>query len=111
MLPLKGKWLDIDVPENISFDCARFLLSAPQGTVLTKEEKRIYEAMKRYKLIELNLDSSINVQVPWKPQKTRGAGDRKIQCKKCLVKSVLYYSCVFISTHPYHYQPECYHYE
>ncbi|KAJ7255802.1 hypothetical protein B0H12DRAFT_1202106 [Mycena haematopus] len=80
----KGKWLDLDVPENISFDCARFLLSAPAGVVLTARERRIYEAMRRYKLIELNLDAPVGVCVPWTPQKTRGPGDVKIQCTKCL---------------------------
>ncbi|KAJ7511588.1 hypothetical protein B0H11DRAFT_2168265 [Mycena galericulata] len=72
----KGKWLDTDIPENISFDCAWFLLSAPQGVVLTKQERKIYEAMRRYKLIE----------VPWTASKTRGPGDVKVQCKKCLVR-------------------------
>ncbi|KAJ7912609.1 hypothetical protein B0H13DRAFT_2474704 [Mycena leptocephala] len=81
----KGKWLDMQVPENISFDCARFLLSAPEGVVLTAKEKKVYEGMRRYKLIELNLDAPLVANVPWTPQKTRGAGDVKIQCKKCLV--------------------------
>ncbi|KAF8207104.1 hypothetical protein K438DRAFT_1713974 [Mycena galopus ATCC 62051] len=82
----KGKWLDMSVPENISFDCARFLLSAPEGVVLTKREKQVYEAMRRYKLIELNLDAPLVVNVPWTPDKTRGAGDVKVQCTKCLMR-------------------------
>jgi hypothetical protein len=83
---VKGKWLDMQVPENISFDCARFLLSAPEGAVLTAKEKRVYGSMQRYKLIELNLDAPLFVNVPWTPQKTRGAGDVKVQCKKCLIR-------------------------
>jgi hypothetical protein len=86
LMPLKGTWINTEVPENISFECARFLLSAPDGVVLTAEEKKIYEEMRRYKLIELNLDSSIEVLVPWTPAKTRSVGDAKIQCKKCLIK-------------------------
>ncbi|KAJ7852874.1 hypothetical protein B0H13DRAFT_1728719 [Mycena leptocephala] len=82
---VKGKWLDMQVPENISFDCARFLLSAPEGAVLTAKEKRVYGSMQRYKLIEHNLDAPLFVNVPWTPQKTRGAGDVKVQCKKCLI--------------------------
>src|SRR5262249_13132588 len=82
----KGKWLNVEIPENVSFDCARLLLSAPEGVVLTKEEKSVYGAMRRYKLIELNLESSIDARVPWTPKKTRGVGDRKVQCKKCLIK-------------------------
>ncbi|KAJ7796935.1 hypothetical protein B0H14DRAFT_3114404 [Mycena olivaceomarginata] len=82
----KGKWLDLEVPENISFDCARFLLSAPEGVVLTAREKRVYEAMRRYRLIELNLDAPVGVRVPWTPRKTRGPGDVKVQCTTCLVR-------------------------
>ncbi|KAJ6615160.1 hypothetical protein B0H10DRAFT_1880092 [Mycena sp. CBHHK59/15] len=82
----KGKWLDLEVPENISFDCARFLLSAPVGVVLTEREKCVYEAMRRYKLIELNLDSPVAVSVPWTANKSRGPGDLKVQCKKCLIR-------------------------
>ncbi|KAJ6503750.1 hypothetical protein C8R45DRAFT_1060395 [Mycena sanguinolenta] len=85
LTPVKGKWLDMQVPENISFDCARFLVSAPEGVVLTAKEKRVYRAMRRYKLIELNLDAPLAVNVPWTPRKTRGVGDVKVQCKKCLI--------------------------
>ncbi|KAJ7032441.1 hypothetical protein C8F04DRAFT_659795 [Mycena alexandri] len=81
----KGTWLNLDVPENISFDCARFLLSGPMDLMLTSREKRVYEAMRRYKLIELNLDAPVEVHVPWTPQKTRGPGDVKIQCKRCFI--------------------------
>ncbi|KAJ7635094.1 hypothetical protein FB45DRAFT_743151 [Roridomyces roridus] len=82
----KGKWLDLEVPENISFDCARFLLSAPTGVVLTKQERTVYQAMQRYKLIELNLDAPVDVRVPWTPDKTRGPGDLKVQCRRCLIR-------------------------
>ncbi|KAJ6600943.1 hypothetical protein DFH09DRAFT_1355223 [Mycena vulgaris] len=70
----QGKWLDMDVPENSSFDCARFLLSAPKGVVLTKRERQSYEAMRRYRLkIELNMDAPLIVEVPWTPDKTQSA--------------------------------------
>jgi hypothetical protein len=81
----KGKWLDVDIPENISYDCARFLQSAPQGVTLTEEERKVYEDMKIYRLVELNLDSSLVARVPWTPEKTRGVGDRKYECAKCKV--------------------------
>ncbi|KAJ7790840.1 hypothetical protein B0H14DRAFT_3115499 [Mycena olivaceomarginata] len=83
----KGKWLDMKVPENISFDCARLLLSAPDSNVvLTPPERRVYAAMRRYQLIELNLDVPLVVKVSWSPEKTRGPGDVKIQCRKCGVR-------------------------
>jgi hypothetical protein len=88
LAPLKGKWLDLEVPENISYDCARLLLSAPRGMVLTEGEVKVYAAMRRYRLIELNLESTMHLQLPWTPEKTRQVGDLKIQCKLCNVRCV-----------------------
>jgi hypothetical protein len=86
LTPVKGTWIDLEVPENLSFDCARFLLSAPEGVVLTDQEQKIYSAMRRYKLIELNLESTMNVEVPWTPEKTREVGDYKIECQQCHIR-------------------------
>jgi hypothetical protein len=92
--PLKGTWIDLEVPENLSYDCARFLLSAPDGVVLTDHEKDVYTAMRRYKLIELNLESTLDVKVPWTPDKTREVGDVKIECQLCHIRfaNLLYIS-------------------
>ncbi|KDR78368.1 hypothetical protein GALMADRAFT_95057 [Galerina marginata CBS 339.88] len=86
LTPLKGTWINLEVPENLSFDCAKFLLSAPDGVVLTKKEKKIYAAMRRYKMIELNLESTLHLQVPWTPEKTREVGDQKIECQQCHIR-------------------------
>lgn len=83
LAPLKGTWIDLEVPENVSFDCARFLLSAPLGLVLTDEERAVYDAMRRYKLVELNLDAPLAVHLPWTPEKTRQVGDERIKCNNC----------------------------
>jgi hypothetical protein len=45
----QGKWLNKEVPENLSYECARFLLSGPKGVALNDEEVQVYEGMKRYK--------------------------------------------------------------
>ena len=82
----KGKWLDVEVPENISYECARFLLQVPDDIALTDEEKDVYRSMRTYRLTELNLDSSLLAKLPWTPEKTRGVGDRKIPCEKCKIK-------------------------
>jgi hypothetical protein len=82
----KGKWLDVEVPENISYDCGKFLLQAPKDIVLTDGERKVYEDMRTYRLVELNLDSSLTAVVPWTPEKTREVGDRKVECEKCKIK-------------------------
>ncbi|KAF7316540.1 RING-type domain-containing protein [Mycena indigotica] len=82
----KGKWINLNIPENISFDCAQFLLTSPEGVVLTAQERKLYEAMRRYRLLELNLDAPIEAKVPWTPQKSRGPGGVKVQCSRCQVR-------------------------
>ena len=82
----RGTWLNIEVPENISSECARFLLSAPEGVVLTPDEKEVYTAIRRYKLLELNLESRLKAMVGWTPDKSRNVGDWKVKCVECNVK-------------------------
>lgn len=97
LTPLKGTWLDLEIPENISFDCAKFLLSAPEGVVLDNRERDVYAAMRRYKLIELNLESVMRLRVPWTPQKTKEVGDVKVECHSCHIKSVQPFSFTIFS--------------
>ncbi|KAF7325565.1 RING-type domain-containing protein [Mycena kentingensis (nom. inval.)] len=33
--------------------------------------------------VPFNLDAPVEVKMPWTPQKTRGPGDVKVECKKC----------------------------
>ena len=61
--------------------------------VLSDEEREVYGGMQRYRLLELNLDSILNVKRPWTPDKTRNVGDRKVCCKSCSIK----YAFVLIS--------------
>ncbi|CCA69537.1 hypothetical protein PIIN_03476 [Serendipita indica DSM 11827] len=79
----KGTWLDIEIPENLSFECAKLLTSLPPGVALTEEESAVYKGMRRYRLIELNLKSSLSATVPWTPEKTSGVGDLQITCSIC----------------------------
>lgn len=79
----KGTWLDLEIPENLSYECAKLLLSLPPDVTLTEEEKKVYGGMRRYRLIELNIQSKLTATVPWTPEKTSGIGDRQLQCKNC----------------------------
>lgn len=45
-------------------------------------------AMGRYKLIELNLNSTVSAEAPWTPHKTREVGDQKFKCEKCKIAYV-----------------------
>jgi hypothetical protein len=84
--PLKGTWINLEIPENVSFECAKFLLSAPDGLVLSAEEKKTYKAMRRYRLIELNMQSNMTVKLGWTPEKNTGVGDVKVECSSCRIK-------------------------
>ncbi|KAL7266816.1 hypothetical protein RUND412_010620 [Rhizina undulata] len=65
----KGKWLNLGYPENFNLECIRILLF---GAVLTEIERTTFENMQRYKMVELNMDTELEVQVPWTPEKSVG---------------------------------------
>jgi len=75
--------LDLEIPENISFECSRFLLSVPEGVVLEDKEREVYSAMRRYNLLQLNRRSPLDVELPWTPEKSREVGDLKVLCSVC----------------------------
>ncbi|KAG8829344.1 hypothetical protein FRC17_006734 [Serendipita sp. 399] len=82
----KGTWLDLEVPENLSYECAKLLTSIPTDVALTADECQVYQGMRRYRLIELNLKSSLTASIPWTPDKTGDIGDYQLACKLCSKK-------------------------
>ena len=86
---MKGRWIDVTVRENISYNFARFILQGTSEEVsarLTEKEQAVYQGMRRYRLLELNMDSSLTAQVTWTPMMTRGVGDDKLECKQCGIR-------------------------
>ncbi|KAG8918376.1 hypothetical protein FRC01_001897, partial [Tulasnella sp. 417] len=70
----KGSWIDIDVPENISYEFGRFVLQGTPNDLavrLTDEERAFYEGMRKYKLLELNLKAELTASTGWTPSKSR----------------------------------------
>jgi hypothetical protein len=82
----RGTWLDLEIPENLSYECAKLLMSLPPKVALTNEERKVYGGMRRYRLIELNMQSSLTATIPWTPEKTSGIGDRQVLCTNCSKK-------------------------
>jgi len=80
----KGTWLDAEHPETLAWDCASFLLGAPDPDVfLQPNEREVYTAIRRYKLLELNMDAELAARVPWTPEKASGVGDVRVECSRC----------------------------
>lgn len=85
----KGSWIDIDVPENISYEFARLVLKGSPNDLavrLNDEEKAVYEGMGKYKLLELNLGGALTASTGWTPSKSREVGDDQVECKSCKIK-------------------------
>lgn len=80
---MKGTWLNTEIPENLSFECAKLLVGLAPGVALTEEEEAVYRGMRRYRFIELNMESQLEALVPWTPEKTREVGDIQIKCTNC----------------------------
>ncbi|EJD36493.1 hypothetical protein AURDEDRAFT_117081 [Auricularia subglabra TFB-10046 SS5] len=80
----KDTWLDLEHPETVSWECASFVLNAPDPALcLTPAERATYAGMRRYRLLELNLDAALSARVPWTPEKARGVGDVRVRCALC----------------------------
>ncbi|KAG8945086.1 hypothetical protein FRC04_001247 [Tulasnella sp. 424] len=85
----KGSWIDIDVPENISYEFARLVLKGSPNDLavrLNDEERAVYDGMRKYKLLELNLDGPLTATTGWTPSKSREVGDDQVECKSCKIK-------------------------
>ncbi|EHK44728.1 hypothetical protein TRIATDRAFT_220452 [Trichoderma atroviride IMI 206040] len=100
LIAFGANWNKLDVPETWNLGCLNLLLDADkdyekrvaQGvTVRSSEEARILSAKDRdtfralvdYKMLELNLDTALEAQITWTPEKTKVALGPLVICKKC----------------------------
>lgn len=106
MLRFRDKWNNIEVPENWNVSCLPLLLSADQayrqrqqdleamdidnGTnhqkphgLLNDSDRSLFESLVAFRMLELNLDSTLMAQIGWKPDKTVVPMGPVIVCRSC----------------------------
>ncbi|KAK4179157.1 hypothetical protein QBC36DRAFT_323286 [Triangularia setosa] len=86
LLLMKDNWNTLDIPETWNTNCLNLLLDANKkrlNAVLNKKDADLFEGLVSYKLLEMNLDTSIPIRVGWTPQKTRAHMGPVAICKSC----------------------------
>ena len=98
MLFWKDKWNNIEIPETWNVNCLSLLLDADKiyrnkhrssGDADTAEQllpghdRALFERMVDYKMLELNLRTTLTAQVGWTPQKSAMPIGPIVMCKSC----------------------------
>lgn len=93
----RRRWNDPDIPETWNVDCLSLLLDADEAsrkragadeestlqTVLLPQDRALFELLVSYKMLELNLSTTLTATVGWTPQKTRVPLGPTVVCKSC----------------------------
>ncbi|WYZ41144.1 hypothetical protein EsH8_V_000039 [Colletotrichum jinshuiense] len=100
LLCFTDRWNSIDTPENWNSSCLSLLLDADKdyerrvaegltqrpaadACILKEEDRRLFKTLVDYKLLELNLNTSLQAKVGWMPEKAKVALGPVVICKKC----------------------------
>ncbi|KAL6699529.1 hypothetical protein J3F84DRAFT_392954 [Trichoderma pleuroticola] len=100
LLAFSVNWKTLDVPETWSLGCLNLLLDADKdyekrvaegvttrpwkdARVLPGKDRDTFRVLVDYKMLELNLDTVLEAQITWTPEKTKVALGPLVVCKKC----------------------------
>ena len=102
LLLWRHKWNDLEIPETWNTSCLSLLLDAdeayascarqasrdsaddgPAGLLL-EDDKVLFERLVSYKMLELNLKTTLTAKIGWKPEKTSVSMGPVVLCKSCL---------------------------
>lgn len=105
MMGFRRNWNDIEIPENWNVSCLTLLLHAdrayrqrqegleseaadksanekPQG-LLREGDRALFESLCTFKMLELNLDSTLTARIGWKPEKAMASIGPLVPCRSC----------------------------
>lgn len=96
MLTFKDKWNDLSIPETWSVGCLTLLIDADEAyqkqvqgqtkdkhKLLHPSDRLLFERLTSFDLLEINLKTPLNAQVPWTPKKTLASVGPLVTCKQC----------------------------
>ncbi|KAK4228660.1 E3 ubiquitin-protein ligase itt1 [Podospora fimiseda] len=99
LLFARDGWNTLDIPETWNTNCLTLLLEADKkyrGTVVhdSKEEtntahvlnpkdRALFQTLVNYKLLEMNLDTTLTAKIGWTPEKTKAPLGPVVVCKSC----------------------------
>lgn len=96
----RQRWHDIDIPETWNVNCLSLLLDADLACrndvasaqnlhcesvegLLTSNDRALFKRLVDYKMLELNLDTTLRARIGWTPDKTRMPLGTIIACRLC----------------------------
>jgi hypothetical protein len=95
------KWNTLEIPETWNASCLSLLLDADkdyetrvkngttarregsESTILGENDRRLFQTLVNYKMLELNLDTTLRAQIGWSPEKSKVALGPIVVCKNC----------------------------
>ncbi|GKT59890.1 dihydroxyacid dehydratase [Colletotrichum tofieldiae] len=100
LLCFTNKWNTLDIPETWNTNCLSLLLDAdkdferrvaegvtqrpaPDARILLDGDARLFKTLVDYKLLELNLNTTLQAKVGWCPDKSKVAIGPIVVCKGC----------------------------
>lgn len=99
LLAWRGEWNTLKIPETWSINCLSLLLEADHKqrqlmagsqtqaadaqTILKAEDRRLFQTLVDYKLLEMNLDTTLTAEVGWTPAKSTIPMGPVVSCKTC----------------------------
>ncbi|KAK3291237.1 uncharacterized protein B0H64DRAFT_450862 [Chaetomium fimeti] len=99
LMAWRDNWNTLDVPETWSLGCLGLLLEADKKhrqlavetqsavtggeTVLKEEDRKLFETLVDYKLLEMNLSTTLTAEVGWTPNKSKAPLGPVVTCNAC----------------------------
>lgn len=94
------KWNTIDVPETWNLGCLNLLLDAdedyekrvskgltarktPTSRILLEQDRDMFRTLVDYKMLELNMATTLTANITWQPDKTQVAMGPLVLCHQC----------------------------
>jgi hypothetical protein len=100
LLAFSGKWNTLDIPETWNTSCLSLLLDAdkdyegrvkagitlrskPENVVIQDRDRKLFQVLVDYKLLELNLNTTLQAKIGWSPNKAKTSIGPVVVCKVC----------------------------
>ncbi|KAK0640833.1 hypothetical protein B0T16DRAFT_418537 [Cercophora newfieldiana] len=96
LLGWKNQWRSLDIPETWNASCLGLLLEADEklrtkksaegGTareVLSGSDRQLFKTLVEYKLLELNMQTTLTAKISWDPDRARMPIGPVVVCKQC----------------------------
>ncbi|KAG4441042.1 hypothetical protein IFR05_003497 [Cadophora sp. M221] len=95
----RDRWNNIEIPETWNVSCLSLLLDADRSykkrqdereaesntpeSLLKPEDQALFERLVSYKMLELNMNTTLKARIGWAPEKTSVAIGHTVICQSC----------------------------